>query len=59
MGEAPHGDAGLLNLDPGGGGHRRWIFREHLGEALSDYKVKYAIYVPIVQVNKGDTLYHF
>lgn len=55
MGEAPHGDAGLLNLDPGGGGHRRWIFREHLGEALSDCLIKYAIDVPIVQVNKGDT----
>ncbi len=55
MGEAPHGDAGLLNLDPGSGGHCHWIFRERLGEALSDYKIKYVISPPIVQVNKGDT----
>lgn len=55
MGEAPHGDAEPLNLDPGGGGHRHWIFREHLGEALSDYVPKYRIFPPIVQVNNGDT----
>ena len=55
MGEAPHGDAGLLNLDPGSGGHCRWIFRERLGEALSDYRFKYVISPPIVQVNMGDT----
>ena len=48
------GDARLLNLIPCEWGIRSRIFRERLGETLSDYEIKYALSALTTQVDSGD-----